>query len=121
MYSKEELEEIDKRLRKVSQDIQKEEKLFWDEEYPSKSREERIKHWASSLYRSMRSQEEVGQSAYSIYKKKWLEEVLKVEPEFMTFLPGVVKIWGGMWDHVKIEKRILKMYKQIKNSENHSQ
>ena len=55
-------------LKFISQ-IENEEKLFWEVEYPSKSREEKIKHWGASLYRSMRSQEEVGQNPYIIYKE----------------------------------------------------
>jgi hypothetical protein len=64
----------------------------------------------------MRNQEEIGKSAYSVYKNNWLFEVLKVEPNFISFLPGIFSIWSGMWDSSKVERIIKKQYKKIEDN-----
>lgn len=114
MYSKKDLEEIDKRLKMVSENAREESRVFWDQNYPKKSNIEKAKYWASSLHRSMRSQEETGNNAYNIYTEQWMIGVLEVESNFLDLLPMIINIWSGVWDSYRIEKRIRKLYKKLK-------
>ena len=116
MYSEEELEEIDNRLKKVADEIRQEEKIFWEQEYPCKTKEDKISHWASKMFRSMRTQTEIGQDPYDLYKNDWLKEVLKVEPNFISFLPEIFKVWTNVWDTEKVQNKINLMRKELDNT-----
>ncbi len=101
---------------KLISEIRQEEKIFWEEEYPCKTREDKISHWASKMFRSMRTQTEIGQDPYDLYKGNWLKEVLKVEPDFISFLPEIFKVWTNVWDTEKVQSNIDIMRKELDNN-----
>ena len=86
---------------------------FWKEEYPYLPTEEKIKIWAGGMYRAMREQGESGLNEYVIYSENWLRETLEQEPNFISMLPAIYNIWGGMFDSGKVDRIIQKLLKKI--------
>lgn len=113
MYSEEELEEIDRRIKESSKKESDRIDDFLKVEYPKKNLEEKVKYWAGDLFRYMRWQEESGNNPYSIYSKNWLSETLKLEPDFLEMLPKIYNLWGGMFDAGKVDRIIKKLLKEL--------
>jgi len=86
---------------------------FWLEEYPTLSRDEKVKYWAGGMFRSMRDQEESGLKVYAIYSKEWLKDTLIKEPDFLRMLPNIYNTWGGMFDSGKVDRIIQKLLKEL--------
>ncbi|MBN8650569.1 MAG: hypothetical protein J0L67_04040 [Cytophagales bacterium] len=74
------------------QEIFDNENDFWKKTYPQKTEEEKVKYWASTLYRDMRQQEESGLIIYNIYSSIWLTNTLEKEPDFLNMLPKIYSI-----------------------------
>ena len=113
MYSDEELEEIDKRIREASKKEDERIEKFWKDEYVHLSAEDKAKYWSGYLFRSMREQEGSGLNVYAIYTKYWLKSVLEKEPNFIQLLPLIYNIWGGLFDATKVDRIIQKLLKDI--------
>ena len=99
------------------QKILDDEKEFWKLVYPKKIENEKIKYWASSMYRSMREQRESGLKVYSIYTANWLKYALEKEPKFIELLPQIYKVWGGMFDSGVVDRIIKKHLKNIEKED----
>ncbi|NDV65977.1 hypothetical protein [Bacteroides sp. 224] len=89
-------------------------KKFWSEEYSQMSFSDKIKYWGAERHQSMRWQEESGYPVEWLYTRKWLEEMLEIEPDFMKMLPDIYNMWGMSFDSEKIDKVIQELYKEIK-------
>lgn len=89
------------------------ENIFWTNEYPKKSHDEKVKYWAGILFKSMREQEESGLKIYAIYTEKWLKSTLEREPRFLEMLPNIYNIWGGMFDSGKVDRIIHEHLKRL--------
>ena len=78
----------------------KREEWFWKEEYPNKSREEKIKYWSGSLHQQMRWNGESGQDEMAIFSKEdYMHWKLK-EPEIEKLLPEILKMLNISIDKV---------------------
>ena len=82
------------------------EKNFWSEEYPNKSKEERVMYWLASTHKGMRMQGEIGQSEYSEFSSKWYKRVKSVEPDFDEIFKEVVAKIGFDFDWEEYYERI---------------
>ena len=100
-------------FNKFIEDLEAEERRCWEDEYVKLSTREKIDTWASSLFRSMRTQEESGSNPYIIYSQRWLKETLEREPEFMQLLPEIYRVWGGMFDSNKVDNKIKKLFSTL--------
>jgi len=103
-----------KNRREWVQEIFDSEDNFWKRTYPQKTDNEKIKYWASTLYRNMRQQEESGLDAYAIYTITWLTDVLEKESDFLSMLPNIYNIWGNMFDSNRVDRTIKVHFKKIK-------
>jgi len=103
----------DLRMRKDMQEENERIEKFWLEEYPTLSRDEKVKYWAGDMFRSMRDQEESGLKVYAIYSKEWLKDTLIKEPDFLRMLPNIYNTWGGMFDSGKVDRIIQKLLKEL--------
>jgi hypothetical protein len=116
MYSDEELEEIDKRIKEASKKEDQRIAKFWKDEYPKLSIDEKAKYWAGGLFQSMRMQEESRQNPYAIYSENWLRDALNTDADFVELLPKIFRIWGGMFDADKVDTIVQRLLKRINDS-----
>lgn len=87
--------------------IQEEEEIFWSQQYPSFTKEEKIRYWSGSLHRQMRWQAESGLDPYDIYSLETLADIKKVENDFVEFLEIIFAAWWkGEWNELEIKKRL---------------
>ena len=108
--------EILKSLLRMREDEKKEDARivkFWKEEYPSLPTTNKAEYWAGNLFRSMRWQEESNVSPYAIYNEIWLEESLKLDKNFISLLPEIYSIWGGMFDAAKVDRIVKRLLNKI--------
>lgn len=86
---------------------------FHQEEYPTFSFDQKVKHWSGTLHRQMRWQAESGLDPYAIYDKDWYDNAKKEEPNIDSIMDEVfAKYWsttGGEWSKEEYLKRIGKL------------
>lgn len=85
-----------------------EEELFWKNEYPKKSFNQKVEFWNGILHRQMRWQGESGYDEYLIFNKDWYVKTIHQDPEFErvfdNLLENSFKQYG--WNVDEIRKRI---------------
>ena len=91
---------------KLIGDSKNSEENFWSEEYPNKSREEKVIYWLASTHKGMRMQGETGQSEYTEFSPKWYERAKSVEPHFDEIFKEVTSKLGFEFDWEEYRKRI---------------
>jgi len=80
-----------KRNLEILNAIRKERKIFWEEEYPNYSFDEKVNYWLASIYRGMRTQGEALGDEYSEFSKKSYELWKETEPDFDIIFVEVMK------------------------------
>ena len=85
------LDEIDKQ----DKEYEEETRIFWKKEYPSYSREEKVRYWLASIHRGMRTQGEATGGEYSEFSSDWYTWVKSVEPNFDDIFKEVVPFYGA--------------------------
>lgn len=81
----------DKEFSKLIEEIQKEEKVFWEETYPKYNFKEKVTHWLASIHRGMRTQGETFGDEYSLFSKSGYEKMKEAEPDFDIIFIEVMK------------------------------
>lgn len=54
---------------------------FWEEEYPNKSRAEKLDYWKSTMEKGMKEQSKMGSPPFAIFQAAWYASVKEQEPE----------------------------------------
>lgn len=105
-----ELSEEEKRILQKHKDLEKEgeknEKIFWKDQYPNFSVDDKIKYWLANIHHGMRIQGEGTSDPYSEFSKEWYEDVKKKESDFDSIFEKVVPKLGFEFDWQEYYKRI---------------
>lgn len=105
-----ELSEDEKRIvekhKKIHQEAEQKEILFWQNEYKQYSWEQKKKYWLAFVHHGMRIQGEVTADEYSEFSYNWYIDVKSKEPEFDFLFQEIVPLLGFEFDWVEYEKRI---------------
>ena len=82
--------------------------IFWEQEYPLKSKSEKVNYWLSSIHQGMRSQGEATGDEYGHFSLQWYEKAKFVEENFDEIMMVLVPRLGFPFDWKEYHKRILK-------------
>lgn len=91
---------------------ERENKRFWDEEYPTYSLEEKKAFWLRYFYSAMRSQGEVGADEYWLFTKKNYAEWCRSEPNMDMMLAYVIEKLPH-YDTDEIRKRLAEIHNSV--------
>lgn len=80
--------------------------VFWEQEYPHKTIEEKIDFWLSEVHRGMRYQGESINDEYSEFSCNWHVWVKSKEPNFDEIFIVITKKLGFEFDWQEYYKRI---------------
>ena len=86
-------------------EIQEQERIFWEEEYPSYDLSQKKSYWLANIHRGMRTQGEAIGDEYSLFSKKSYEIWKETEPDFDQIF---AEISGGIphFDWQEYQRRI---------------
>ncbi len=93
-------------FEKFVDEIESSRKIFWEEEYPKMSLEEKKRYWLASTHRGMRTQGEALADEYSQFSKKWYDFAKENEPHFDEIFEYVTQNLGFKFDWEEYHKRI---------------
>ena len=100
-FSEEEMES-QKMFLKLFDEMWQDQERYWKEEYPKKSRDEKIKEWLAGIHTGMRYQGESTGDAYSQFSPQWYKEVKSREPDFDDIFKEVGKRLESFdWDEYR--------------------
>ncbi len=102
----EEEKELQQKLRRLYEESKQKDDKFWKDEYPTITREEKVKVWVAIIHTGMRSQGDVTGDEYTQFTPAWYQSAKSTEPGFDDIFKDVVKRLGRefRWDEYK--KRI---------------
>jgi hypothetical protein len=92
--------------KELAEEGKKKAELFWREEYPRFTIDEKVKYWLASVHHGMRTQGEATADEYSEFSTKWYQNVKAKEPDFDLIFEKVVPLLGFDFDWKEYEKRI---------------
>lgn len=100
----------EKRYDEISEALREYSEQFWENEYPQKSFDDKIKYWSGKFGRQIRFNGESGFDEYAVFSYKdycnWKEH----EPQIDDLLPKVLKVLGLN------RERIFELLKPDKNN-----
>ncbi|MDG2431391.1 hypothetical protein [Flavobacterium sp.] len=96
--------------RELAEKAKEKERLFWIDEYPNYSIEDKTKYWVANIHHGMRMQGEATADQYSEFSVEWYQYVTSREKEFDFIFTMVVPRLGidFNWDeyYKRIEKAV---------------
>jgi len=95
-----------KKIKEEEKEYEEETRLFWENEYPLYSQEQKINYWLASVHHGMRIQGEATADEYSEFSSGWYDWVKSVEPKFDKIFKSLVPLLGFEFDWDEYWKRI---------------
>lgn len=80
--------------------------IFWQEEYPKMSFDQKVRHWLPMIHRGMRTQGEALGDPYSEFSQEGYEKWKLLEPDFDRVFEAVIPLLGSDFDRDEYERRI---------------
>jgi hypothetical protein len=100
-------EELRQKFLQSFKDMDRREEKYWEEEYPLKSREEKVNEWLAGIHTGMRYQGESTGDEYTQFSPQWYRLVKSREPDFDEIFKDVVKRLGREFNWDEYKRRIL--------------
>jgi hypothetical protein len=104
----EEEKQILQKHKKLAEQAKEKERLFWIDEYPNYSIDNKVKYWVANIHHGMRMQGGATNDPYSEFSEEWYEYVKSKENDFDFIFGEVVPRLGIDFNWDEYNKRIKK-------------
>lgn len=93
--------------KELAQQAKERGQLFWIEDYPNFSTENKVKYWLSNIHKGMRIQGEATNNPYSEFSIEWYNFAKSKESDFDLIFSEVVSRMGINFNWNEYYKRTL--------------